>query len=34
MVNAYWALYEPDQRTRNAGRGVRQGYEDAGPIVG
>jgi riboflavin synthase len=32
-LNAYWMLYEPDQLVRKAGRGVRQGYEDAGPIV-
>ena len=32
--NAYWMLYEPEQLTRNAGQGVRQGYEDAGPLVG
>ena len=32
-VNAYWMLYEPEQLTRNAGRGIRQGYEDAGPLV-
>ena len=32
--NAYWMLYEPEQLTRNAGRGVRQGYEDAGPLAG
>ncbi|MGH9305098.1 MAG: riboflavin synthase [Acidimicrobiales bacterium] len=31
--NAYWMLYEPDQLTRRAGQGVRQGYGDAGPIV-
>ena len=31
--NAYWMLYEPDQLTRRAGRGVRQGYDDAGPIL-
>ena len=30
--NAYWMLYEPEQLTRQAGRGVRQGYEDAGPL--
>jgi len=30
--NAYWMLYEPDQLTRRAGQGVRQGYGDAGPI--
>jgi riboflavin synthase len=32
--NAYWMLYEPEQLTRRAGQGVRQGYEDAGPILG
>jgi len=32
--NAFWMLYEPDQLTRRAGCGVRQGYEDAGPISG
>ena len=31
--NAYWMLYEPEQLTRRAGQGIRQGYEDAGPIV-
>jgi riboflavin synthase len=31
--NAYWMLYEPEQLTRNAGQGVRQGYGDAGPLV-
>ena len=31
--NAYWLLYEPEQLTRQAGLGVRQGYEDAGPIA-
>ena len=30
--NAYWMLYDPEQLTRRAGRGVRQGYEDAGPL--
>jgi riboflavin synthase len=30
--NAYWMLYEPDQLQRRAGQGVRQGYEDAGPL--
>jgi riboflavin synthase len=30
--NAYWMLYEPEQLTRQAGHGVRQGYEDAGPL--
>jgi riboflavin synthase len=32
--NAYWMLYEPEQLARRAGQGIRQGYEDAGPIVG
>ncbi len=31
--NAYWMLYEPEQLTRRAGQGVRQGYSDAGPLV-
>jgi riboflavin synthase len=31
--NAYWLLYEPDQLARRAGRGIRQGYSDAGPIA-
>jgi riboflavin synthase len=31
--NAYWLLYEPEQLSRRAGRGVRQGYSDAGPIT-
>jgi riboflavin synthase len=31
--NAYWMLYEPEQLQRLAGQGVRQGYEDAGPIA-
>jgi len=30
--NAYWMLYDPDQLTRRAGQGVRQGYADAGPL--
>ncbi|MDA8309343.1 MAG: riboflavin synthase [Actinomycetota bacterium] len=30
--NAYWMLYEPEQLARRAGRGVRQGHADAGPI--
>ena len=31
--NAYWMLYEPDELVKKAGRGVRQGYSDAGPLV-
>ena len=30
--NAYWMLYQPEELVRRAGQGVRQGYEDAGPI--
>jgi riboflavin synthase len=30
--NAYWMLYEPEQLSRRAGQGIRQGYADAGPI--
>ena len=32
-LNAYWMLYEPEQLVRQAGQGVRQGYENAGPIA-
>ncbi len=31
--NAYWMLFEPDQLARRAGQGVRQGFEDAGPLT-
>jgi riboflavin synthase len=31
--NAYWMLYEPEQLTRRAGQGVRQGFADAGPLL-
>ena len=30
--NAYWMLYEPEQLSRRAGQGIRQGYDDAGPL--
>jgi riboflavin synthase len=30
--NAYWMLYEPEQLSRRAGQGIRQGYGDAGPL--
>jgi riboflavin synthase len=30
--NAYWMLFDPDQLSRRAGQGVRQGFEDAGPL--
>jgi riboflavin synthase len=26
-------VYEPEQLTRRAGRGIRQGYDNAGPIA-
>lgn len=32
--NAYWMLFEPEQLSRRAGQGVRQGFDDAGPISG
>jgi riboflavin synthase len=31
--NAYWMLFEPEQLQRRAGQGVRQGFDDAGPLV-
>ena len=30
--NAYWMLYEPEQLVRRAGQGIRQGFDDAGPL--
>ena len=30
--NAYWMLFEPEQLSRRAGQGVRQGFADAGPL--
>jgi riboflavin synthase len=30
--NAYWMLFEPEQLSRRAGQGVRQGFDDAGPL--
>lgn len=30
--NAYNLLFHPDVLTRNAGKGLRQGYKDVGPI--
>ncbi len=30
--NAYWMRYEPEQLTRRAGQGIRQGFADAGPL--
>jgi riboflavin synthase len=31
--NAYWMLYEPEELTRRAGKGIRQGFPDAGPLI-
>jgi riboflavin synthase len=31
--NAYWLLYDPEQLSRRAGQGIRQGAGDAGPLV-
>lgn len=31
-VNAYNLLFRPEVLVKNAGRGLRQGYEDVGPI--
>jgi riboflavin synthase len=31
--NAYWMLFEPEQLSRRAGMGVRQGFDDAGPLA-
>ncbi len=30
-LNAYWMLYEPKQLLERAGKGIRQGFDDAGP---
>ncbi len=31
--NAYWMLFEPEQLRLRAGQGIRQGFDDAGPLV-
>jgi len=31
-VNAYDLLFRPEKLSKNAGKGLRQGFEDAGPI--
>jgi riboflavin synthase len=31
--NAYWMLFDPDQLRRRAGQGIRQGFDDAGPLA-
>ena len=30
--NAYWMMFDPEQLRRRAGQGVRQGFDDAGPL--
>lgn len=30
-VNAYLLMFRPEELTRNAGKGLRQGFKDAGP---
>lgn len=30
--NAYLLLFRPEELVKNAGKGLRQGYEDAGPV--
>jgi riboflavin synthase len=30
--NAYWLLYEPEQLVARAGQGIRQGFDNAGPL--
>ncbi|MEM0448664.1 MAG: riboflavin synthase [Methanomassiliicoccales archaeon] len=30
--NVYLLLFRPEELTRNAGKGLRQGFEDAGPV--
>lgn len=32
--NAYWMLFAPEELSQRAGRGVRQGFADAGPLEG
>ena len=32
-VNAFDLLFRPERLERNAGKGLRQGFEDAGPII-
>ncbi len=31
--NAFWILYAPEELAKRAGQGVRQGFEDAGPVA-
>ncbi len=31
-VNAWWMVFKPNELTKRAGTGQRQGFEDAGPL--
>jgi len=31
-INVYDMIFKPDVLTKNAGKGLRQGFEDAGPV--
>ena len=31
-VNVYRLLFKPEELTKNAGKGMREGFEDAGPL--
>jgi len=31
-VNIYRLLFKPEELTKNAGKGMREGFEDAGPL--
>ena len=33
ILEVYWMLFEPEQLANRAGQGIRQGFEDAGPLV-
>lgn len=30
--NAYWMIFEPEQLSSRAGQGIRQGFDDEGPL--
>jgi riboflavin synthase len=30
--NAYWMLFDPEELSRRAGQGIRQGFDNAGPL--
>jgi riboflavin synthase len=30
--NAYWMIFEPEQLSQRAGQGIRQGFDDEGPL--